>query len=212
MFIVWICAKFVIFLDEEQKNERNWRIEEIDHDNLELNTVSSSKLLDIPCTSNGIYVPKPFYRPPATSDSCSSESIEHNSSEKTEILVSKMFRSIYDEKEYIKYLRLLISHLSSHKESYHDRRLQEENLPNSIPDVYHQRRATKTKGKKSTNTVTKSNKNRAFETILDVKQLECSSIPSNFNGGRTLRINTRDTLLQEIQSNFRNIEKRNVLI
>ena len=190
-------------------------LNETDHnykDNLELNVISTSRLSDIPCTSKGNYVTKQFYSPPTTSDTSSTDTIECSSIDKTKQIISEMFRNIYNEKEYTRHLRSLVMHLSNKKYSFHDSQLTNDFLPNSIPDVYRQRRLVKGKGKKSFNNKMHSNQSPNVETILNVNQLQRSIIPDHFIARKIHRTNIRDTLLQEIQSNFGNKEKLDILI
>ena len=103
-------------------------------------------------------------------------------------------------------------HLSNKKYSFHDSQLANDFLPNSIPDVYRQRRFVKSKGKKSFSNKMNTNQSPKIETIVSVNQLQRSIIPDHFIAKKNHRINIRDTLLQEIQSNFGNKEKLDILI
>ena len=84
-------------------------------------------------------------------------------------------------------------------------------MPNFVSDIRQQRK-TRCKGKQADHTLSKSNKCASSEMIINVDQLER---PINWEyevRERIRRTTIRDTMLQEIYSNFGNVEKRNLLI
>ena len=183
-------------------------------DNKGLQTFSSLKIADLPSTSKGKYEPEKYFRPPTASDTLSDASNECGQTENIEMLVSKMFKYIHDEDEYIKHLRQLVLYLpqSQDKELHTTIETQNGFLPNSVPDVYRQRRTTACKGRKSNQGTTESYKNPTITMILSADRLENSVGNKQFIGNKVHRTNIRDTLLQEIHSNFGDKEKRDLLI
>ena len=203
-----------IFISNARSENCEIKKEECSENSIKLNTISNSMLDDYPSTSKGQYITKHFDRPQTASDSSSDESYEYKAGESVEELISQMFKSIHDEKVYIQCLKLLIEHLypSTDYDYKFDNRMQNEELPNFISDNLQQRRTTHCKGKRSSTKTTTLHKCTRFEMILDADQLEYPINGHHAIEERIHRTSIRDTMLQEIYSNFGNEEKRNMLI
>ena len=203
-----------IHISNESSKNCEIKTNNFSEDNKKLKIISNSVLDDYPSTTKGQYITKQLNRPPSASDTNSDVSFDYKSGESIEVLISHMFKSIHDEKVYIQWLKLLIEHLSSSTDLEYmlDNRMKNEDLPNVVSDIRQQRRTTRCKGKQADHTLTKLNKCASFEMIINVDQLER---PINWEHEVKERINRttiRDTMLQEIYSNFGNVEKRNLLI
>ena len=183
-------------------------------DSIKLKTISNSMLDDYPSTSKGQYITKQFDRPPTASDSSGDESYENKTGVSVEVLISQMFKSIHDEKVYIECLKRLIEHLypSTDQDYRLGSRMTYDNLPNFVSDIHEQRRTIRCKGKQSNGIKTKLDESARFEMILNTDQLECPIIREHVMHEKIHRTSIRDTLLQEIYSNFGDEEKRNLLI
>ena len=203
-----------IFISNVTSENGEMKKDNCSDDNIKLKTISNSMLDDYPSTSKGQYITRQFDRPSTASDTTSDVSYENKPEENVELLVSKMFKSIHDEKVYIQCLKQLIEHLypSTDHEYKLDNRMKIESLPNSVSDIHQQRRTIEYKGKQSNPMKTKLNKKARFELVLNADQLECPVFRDHVVQESIHRTSIRDTLLQEIHSNFGNEEKRNSLI
>ena len=129
-------------------------------------------------------------------------------------IVSKMIQHTDEEHEYIRHFKELIDHLSNSKESqkHMNEKIQDHELPNSIPDVLYQHRNQRCKGKRSQSSVIASNKRTKSNLPLDANELLTKDKKTLFERNKTERKMFRDNILNEIQSCSTDNDTRNLFI